>query len=1085
MTDARQPLIFISHTTRDPRDSERAHSLAAGLRRCGARTWIAPESIPMGAEWEEQLVAAIIDEATHFLVILSPASTRAEWVLKELDLARQRYQRDRTLTVLPLVVGDMGAYEGSAFVDALQRIPYHGRYTDQLRAVVAAVGLRTDVGSLLPLTMPSAKSESGRTFDLGWLGYKRRQAQLVGRAAEKTALQDFYDSPEPLKWWVIDGPGGVGKSRLVLESLLDLPQSWVRGFLDTHGLDPRELQKWIPDADTVVAVDDAAASVAQVEALLHHLEQRKSELKQKTRILLIERTTESQKWWTEICRQGQDDHDSRMAAFHQGKPLTIGRLDRQHQTAALRAFLSSSESSASVALPDSADDFWSNVDALSDRGRPLFLGLLAAAVAELGPEQLRSWNTGALVDFVYNREMTAWERLCPDEKLRRRVRDIVAIATACRGFDFERHEKLITNCLASLNLVTDLDDGTWDAVASVTGNPTTVVEPDVFGEYFLTRVWEKPVGRPTQPVVSSLLGAFDLRPAAVAYTIRNTVFDFPDSETPLWWMETLAKERFVEEQKIRIMELFVRAVRAYGDAVQFEHMERCLTRIREWARGLTQFGQEHNNLSEAATSAAVAYAREGKWPEVEELVHTLRSLAGTYPSHAKLQSDLIRSASTIIAESGESGRPQTVESAIEALEDVERRHPHIHSRRLAQAAVEATGHLIDSERSAAMARCLSMTQRLANLRGGVDEGHLRLMLAAAAFAGVRQNLRIRNWGEMCLAYLVLAKVYKERGSEKRIELLFDSAHQTLFADADALEGMKPVQQANRIVEELPGQDPALNVSQAEARLHDLRLLAETHPDYLLVSMCFARGLTNAISLYAATDDVRRIDAALEELWALKRRFPESSEMRVLLALGLDRAVEARPGDLERMNSLLGELRALDDESKAHFWHEADVAQRFAYALARAVRHHVRLGNTPLISSRLEELDTLVSQRFPWRDEMIFALATALRDAVEYFAAARQLEDVRRVAARLVELIEHSGAEDEEIVSTIVDTGRAAAEFYRAEGLESDASELETRLEEAAKDRLAPATGGLQLQLMALFRDSFAPSGIQNSFQISV
>jgi hypothetical protein len=275
------------------------------------------------------------------------------------------------------------------------------------------------------------------------------------------------------------------------------------------------------------------------------------------------------------------------------------------------------------------------------------------------------------------------------------------------------------------------------------------------------------------------------------------------------------------------------------------------------------------------------------------------------------------------------------------------------------------------------------------------------------------------------------------------------------------------------------------VSQAEARLHDLRLLADTHPDYLLVSMCFARGLTNAISLYAAADDVRWIDAALEELRALKRRFPESSEMRVLLALGLDRAVEARPGDLERMNSLLGELRALDDESKAHFWHEVDVAQRFAYALARAVRHHVRLGNTPLISSRLEELDTLVSQRFPWRDEMIFALATALRDAVEYFAAARQLEDVRRVAARLVELIEHSGAEDEEIVSTIVDAGRAAAAFYRAEGMESDASELVTRLEEAAKDRPATATGGLQLQLMALFRDSFAPGGIQSSFQISV
>jgi hypothetical protein len=138
---APQCKVFISHTTQDKRDLKLAHGLAEGLRSLRAEVWIAPDRIPPGATWEPEIVNGILNECTHFLVILSAASTTSEWVLREIELAQQRYRQDQTITILPLVVGKESNYPYKNFLAQFQTLPYRDDIFAQLREVALALQL--------------------------------------------------------------------------------------------------------------------------------------------------------------------------------------------------------------------------------------------------------------------------------------------------------------------------------------------------------------------------------------------------------------------------------------------------------------------------------------------------------------------------------------------------------------------------------------------------------------------------------------------------------------------------------------------------------------------------------------------------------------------------------------------------------------------------------------------------------------------------------------------------------------------------------------------------------------------------------
>jgi hypothetical protein len=189
-----QPKIFISHTTRDKRDSSLAHSLAAGLQERGSQVWIAPDNIPTGAEWEHEIISAVIDKCTHFLVILSAASIKSRWVLNEISLAQERRDKDASFTILPLHVGKTGRYAGSDFIQKFQAVPYKDTLSDQLDAIAVGLNLRPGV--------PNRYDELTEGF--------------VGREYVFTAIEEFLAGHTNGCFTVVGDPG-EGKSAILAE----------------------------------------------------------------------------------------------------------------------------------------------------------------------------------------------------------------------------------------------------------------------------------------------------------------------------------------------------------------------------------------------------------------------------------------------------------------------------------------------------------------------------------------------------------------------------------------------------------------------------------------------------------------------------------------------------------------------------------------------------------------------------------------------------------------------------------------------------------------------------------------------------
>jgi hypothetical protein len=253
---AETPSVFISHTTHDQRDRDLAHCIANVLTERGARVWIAPESIAIGDEWQPHLVAAVLEECTHFVVILSAASIQADWVMKEIGLARERYSDGRPLKVLSIRAGTLHDFPEADFLEQFQEVPYESDPNAQARLVGAAVGVgqhapapirlylaavREYCSRLSYLTLQDLRafSPSERYVPLRIVPESTSKADRMAEAGKQGDVAAMMSS-EPGQILLLGEPGS-GKStllRMLAERCWDAPE--------TIGLSRRRLPLSVP-----------------------------------------------------------------------------------------------------------------------------------------------------------------------------------------------------------------------------------------------------------------------------------------------------------------------------------------------------------------------------------------------------------------------------------------------------------------------------------------------------------------------------------------------------------------------------------------------------------------------------------------------------------------------------------------------------------------------------------------------------------------------------------------------------------------------------------------------------------------------
>jgi len=191
--------VFISHTTTDNRDFALAHKLAAGLRSADVKAWIAPESIPAGDLWEEALVNAVMNQCTHFLLILSEASMQSTWVQKEISMALERSGSGMLIFQLkmgkPSTYGKGGIWQS---LDKFQALPYQELFSAQLNALLSAL----DLPPVIPAMFRTLIAESTKYF--------------TGREHVFAAISTFLRDTKKGYFTLIGDPG-EGKTTILAE----------------------------------------------------------------------------------------------------------------------------------------------------------------------------------------------------------------------------------------------------------------------------------------------------------------------------------------------------------------------------------------------------------------------------------------------------------------------------------------------------------------------------------------------------------------------------------------------------------------------------------------------------------------------------------------------------------------------------------------------------------------------------------------------------------------------------------------------------------------------------------------------------
>jgi hypothetical protein len=303
--------------------------------------------------------------------------------------------------------------------------------------------------------------------------FAARSVPFLGRDREFQALRNYLTDSSDFSWWLMTGPGGLGKSRLALEFCLRHGNAWRMGFLPGN-IGSFDWAAWQPEEPTFIVVDYAANRAAEIGNVIRAMYFRAESPAAPVRLLLLERQVDDGWWKQFLGDQGtRDRHAVELSRY--AEPLALEPMTRDQLIEVM--------THVSPGLGDASREHLSEVAGrlaeIDPKGRPLFAAVAADAI-EHG-RNLREWDAEQLLGDLLGRERDrTWARVGAGSA----EENLLALATLANGLPLST----VKEPPAGLELPAP-DKALQTRYEAMTGKVLDKtfqpLEPDIVGEYFV------------------------------------------------------------------------------------------------------------------------------------------------------------------------------------------------------------------------------------------------------------------------------------------------------------------------------------------------------------------------------------------------------------------------------------------------------------------------------------------------------------------------------------------------------------------------------------------------------------------------
>ncbi|WP_148289340.1 hypothetical protein [Fibrella aestuarina] len=454
-----------------------------------------------------------------------------------LDSRRTREQLDQLADAL----GDIASHQQTG-LDLLRQVlhslqlmqEYHRKqgidfraYRRDFEALLGQLNERQEPVLTLPV-YDLSKQPRNQLLD-----YHLQHTTFLGREPEMEALLQFMNSQpdKPFQWWMVTGPGGMGKSRLAFEFCQTMSGlSYHIGFLEKSDLEGGFAQavgwsRWRPTRPTLIVIDYVAAYASSVQDMLGILQRCARQLPHRVRVLLLERETRED-WWAGF-ENDPAIHQSRYGGIDHPL-LDLPPFDDERIWNIITEVY---QKEGKGPLHADKDETLAKLADLDPERRPLFAFLVGLALAADG--DIRHWNVEQLLTNLLKRyEDKFWKKHPSYQHNGQAHKNLLMLATLARGIPAEKIDDLYATAIAGLpeQIDSDLYERMATVVRDAVNSPVEYagLQPDLVGEYFvlkqLTELLRQPNGR--QKAESLLQAAWSVKASDVWWMCWMAVEDF-------------------------------------------------------------------------------------------------------------------------------------------------------------------------------------------------------------------------------------------------------------------------------------------------------------------------------------------------------------------------------------------------------------------------------------------------------------------------------------------------------------------------------------------------------------------------------